>query len=953
MPRRKRGFMDDGISDSSGGSDDENAGDDDPYQQKKRRKTGDEDSEDEGFGGRPKPAQRHDWAKAPAFVSSKTAGPKPKVDQSDVMDIPDVEALPDSGSGSSDDGAEDEDGQEDADADDADDTDNDVNDNEDDSEPSKAPSPRIRAEEDEEEEQRPRFGGLGLGASKSHPPTTFSGFTKSGIGASRPAAVSIPATPSPAPSPSPAPPAPEDPTVLGSLLSAFGGSSRPQRAFVRNVTPQAPPPPKPSLSATENAHFRKLEGSFGARMLAKMGWQAGTGLGTESQGIVTPIESKMRPKNMGIAFKGFGERTEQSRAEARRRGEVVSEDEEVGKKKVPKNRKADKSSDAWKKPKRVKTKIEHKTYEQIVAEVGEDTAGPSGLGVIIDATGATPREVSSLAEVSIASWTPSTDSTRIPEVRHNVRLIAEAAARDLEGLAREAKEIQKRRKTLQDESVRLSKKIQEEAELISRMQQVHLVVDEIQALSRQQAAVYEASLEPFSPHFDKLLSQFPSEFDKYRVDEVVVAAIVPIVRRMLSRWNPLEEPTLLLSTFRLWRRALKLADREERPPDTRVGLFGGATFAVPLPKVEVPMTPFESLLWNIWLPRVRSSINNDWDPRVPQPAVRLYEAWSTFLPAFIRDNFLDQLILPKVSRAVADWSPRRSDTPLRTLVFPWLPHVGLRMEEFLGDARRKLKSLLRGWDIAGGVPDDLPAWREVFSVGDWDTMMLKYVVPKLGAALREEFRVNPRSQDMAPLERVLAWAPLLRGSIFASLLAAEFFPKWLDVLHVWLVQPRPNFDEVAQWYAFWKSVFSEEVLALPALRDGFTRGLQLMNMAIELGPDAPTKLPRPEQNRDTSPSPAPTATAKGGATRKPPARVQEITFRAIVEDYAATHNLMFLPAGRVHERSRMPLFRVSPTADGKGGILVYVLEDAVWAPDEAGEYRAITLENMVLRATKS
>jgi tuftelin-interacting protein 11 len=393
MPRRKRGFMDDGISDSSGGSDDENTGDDDPYQRKKRRTTGDEDSEDEGFGGKPKASQRHDWAKAPAFVSSNTAGSKPKVDQSEVMDIPDVGTLPDSDSDaeSSDDGANDEDGQEDADADD---TDNDVNDNEDDSEPSKAPSPRIRdeEEEEEEEEQRPRFGGLGLGASKLHPPTTFSGFTKSGIGASRPAAVSIPATPSPAPSPSPAPPASEDPTILGSLPSAFGGRSRPQRAFVRNGTPQAPPPPKPSLSVGENAHFRKLEGTFGARMLAKMGWQTGTGLGVESQGIVAPIETKVRPKNMGIAFKGFSERTEQSRAEARRRGEIVSDDEEEGgKKKVPKREKADKSSDAWKKPKKVKTKIKHKTYEQIVAEVGEDTAGPSGLGVIIDATGATVR----------------------------------------------------------------------------------------------------------------------------------------------------------------------------------------------------------------------------------------------------------------------------------------------------------------------------------------------------------------------------------------------------------------------------------------------------------------------------------------------------------------------------------------------------------------------------------
>ncbi|KAI0286095.1 GC-rich sequence DNA-binding factor-like protein-domain-containing protein [Russula aff. rugulosa BPL654] len=868
---------------------------------RKQRRSGDDDSEDEGFGG------------PPAFVSSNTTSTKPQLDQSEVIDIPEVVVDRVSGSESS--------GAVDAEADGTDGTDGDGDEEEQDTEPSRVPSPRVRDDEEEEEEQRPRFGGLGLGASSSRPPTTFSGFTKSGIGANLP--------------------------------SAFGGSARPQRAFVRNGASSTPPPTKPNLSVQESAHFRKIGGSLGARMLAKMGWEAGTGLGAGGQGIVVPVESKVRPKNMGIAFRGFGERTEQSRAEARRRGEVLSDDEDEGqKKKAAKGKeKENKKSDVWKKPKKIKTKIEHKTYEQIVAEVGEDVAGPSGLGVIIDATGATPREVSSLADVSIASWTPSTDSTRIPEVRHNVRLIAEAAARDLDGLAREAKDIQKRRRTIQEEEGRLKRKVNEEAELISRMQQVRLVVDDIQTLSRQQASDYEASLEPFSPHFYKLLSQFPTEFDRYRLDEIVVAAIVPIVRRLLSQWNPLEDPDKLLSTFRLWRQALKLSDHEERPPDTQVSLFGVSASSVPPPKVEAPMTPFESLLWNVWLPKVRSSINNDWDPCRPQAAVKLYEAWSTFLPPFIRDNFLDQLILPKVSKAVADWSLRHSDVPLKTLVFPWLPHVGLRMEEFLGDARRKLKSVLRGWDITEGVPDDLPAWREVFGVGEWDTMVLKYIVPKLGSTLRDEFRVNPRSQDMAPLERVLAWAPLVRGSIFASLLAAEFFPKWLDVLHVWLVQPRPNFEEVAQWYAFWKSVFSEDILALPAVHDGFTRGLQLMNMAIELGPDAPKKLPRPDSRN----SPAPSGTAKGTATaaaKNLPARLQEITFRSIVEDFAATHNLMFLPSGRVHERSRMPLFRVSPTADGKGGVLVYILDDAVWAPNESGEYQAITLENMVLCATK-
>ncbi len=46
-----------------------------------------------------------------------------------------------------------------------------------------------------------------------------------------------------------------------------------------------------------------------------------------------------------------------------------------------------KRSDVWKKSKKVKTKIEHKTYEQIIAETAQGSAAP-GIGQIIDATGA-------------------------------------------------------------------------------------------------------------------------------------------------------------------------------------------------------------------------------------------------------------------------------------------------------------------------------------------------------------------------------------------------------------------------------------------------------------------------------------------------------------------------------------------------------------------------------------
>lgn len=227
-------------------------------------------------------------------------------------------------------------------------------------------------------------------------------------------------------------------------------------------------------------------------------------------------------------------------------------------------------------------------------------------------------------------------------------------------------------------------------------------------------------------------------------------------------------------------------------------------------------------------------------------------------------------------------------------------------------------------------------------------MLLKYVVPKLGALLRNDFRVDPRKQDMEPLQQVLLWSTILRPSIFSQLIETEFFPKWLDILHIWLIQPKVSFEEVAQWYQFWKVSFPENVQTMSGVSRGFTRGLQLMNKAIELGPDAPTRLPRPDYTSEQAP---PSPKRNGAVPKARPTRTEEVTFRSVIEDFAASHNLLFIPTGRAHEKSRMPLFRVSQTVDGKGGLLVYILDDAIWAPD-GDEYRAITPQDMVVRASK-
>ena len=238
--------------------------------------------------------------------------------------------------------------------------------------------------------------------------------------------------------------------------------------------------------------------------------------------------------------------------------------------------------------------------------------------------------------------------------------------------------------------------------------------------------------------------------------------------------------------------------------------------------------------------------------------------------------------------------------------------------------------------------------------------MLRSVIPKLGTCLRDDFQVNPRQQEMQPLrDWVLPWGGLIRSSTFAQLLEVNFFPKWLDILYIWLVQPNFKADEVANWYVgishdansrftWWKAQFPQSILQLPGVAHGFTAGLDLMQQAMRLGEHAPVQLRKPVFE--------PLKSSKAEVRRptvpiRPETAESDITFRTLAEEFATNHDLVFFPTGRSHTQSGKPLFKVSKTANGRGGITVYVGDAAVFALGEEGTFRAVTLEDMVKLAS--
>ncbi|KAI8092403.1 uncharacterized protein B0P05DRAFT_462612, partial [Gilbertella persicaria] len=225
------------------------------------------------------------------------------------------------------------------------------------------------------------------------------------------------------------------------------------------------------------AEFNKHSKGFGQKMLEKMGWNRGQGLGADGSGIVNPVDIKQRPARMGLSFKGFDERTDQAKQEAKlRRGEEPGEDE----KPKPSKRDAWKSTAPSEKKTR-KPKTIYKTAADILAEAEESIALPQR---VIDMTGPGIREIN-LADIKRTdSPTLMEVTTRLPELRHNLSLIVDLARMDLENLSREKQTTAFRMKSLQTELDTIQHNLEKEQQQLAKIEQLKTIAQRLEQISK-------------------------------------------------------------------------------------------------------------------------------------------------------------------------------------------------------------------------------------------------------------------------------------------------------------------------------------------------------------------------------------------------------------------------------------------------------------------------------------
>ncbi|OLL24416.1 G-patch domain-containing protein [Neolecta irregularis DAH-3] len=667
--------------------------------------------------------------------------------------------------------------------------------------------------------------------------------------------------------------------------------------------------------APPKAEFNTV--GFGARMMAKMGYVSGTGLGQQGQGIVNPIETKLRPGRLGLG--GIKEKTEQAKEEARRRGKIDSSDDEEKKKA---KKKALSSGTRTK-------KVKYRTVREII----QDSKGlhvPLTLERLIDMTGKETKLITAASGVLTTS-----------QIEHNESLkIANMARRDVEAFASEWKQLQDRKSYVKMEESRIAAELEQDETEINKLNELLELIEELNIVNGEA----EDALVEISPLLEQLQFKFQNESENWKLDEVTVAAILPYVKQILKNWEPTEESCQLTHHFHRWKLLLQILNKADHEDSL-------AKASVPKKPVQ-STTYYESLIYSLWLPKVRTAINNDWDPHDPSSLLSLLDAWIPLLPAFIHDSILDNLILPKLHRTVNDWNPRTHRTrkggapPPHSWVFPWLPYLGDRMEEVVDDVKRKFGHILGSWNMENGVVEGLDEWKAIFGESALDELLRKHLLSKLAAVLRSDFEINPADQVLEPLSLVLLWKKFFLAKTFGRLFEVEFFPKWLNILYLWLTA-QPNYEEVMQWYQFWKGMFTRDLGdGIEAVDRGFRRGLDMINEALILGDEAGEKLQPPSS----------LVSSESAHTKPKPPRPkvdEEITFKDVVEEFCAEHNLLLVPMRQPHKATGFPLFRITASASGTGGVLCYLHEDVIWAQLERDRFSPAALEEVLKRAEKS
>ena len=323
---------------------------------------------------------------------------------------------------------------------------------------------------------------------------------------------------------------------------------------------------------------------IGAKLLLKMGYEPGKGLGKDLQGISAPVEAKLR-KGRG-AIGAYGPEKHHKVAEVK----LQIEDSEVTKPKQPR-------TSQWRKNNK-KSNNSYRTVEDLIEDgrksnrnvplvnpdivkckVTDMTTPEQRTFTSYHALG--KRQQQSEENLVLTETKTKKQHFALPELQHNLNMIVDMCEQNIIQNDRRIQYLSDRTVSLEAEKESLAKICDHHAQLIGTLENALAMVNKI--VDRKD----EMTLKETAEAFKIMQERHYEEYKAYNLGDLACSFIAPKFKEHLTFWDPMTQPKLPLSIFKEWKDILEYG---------RVNNKGRT------------MAPYDQLIWNTWMPRVRSAI---------------------------------------------------------------------------------------------------------------------------------------------------------------------------------------------------------------------------------------------------------------------------------------------------------------------------------------------------------
>lgn len=165
-----------------------------------------------------------------------------------------------------------------------------------------------------------------------------------------------------------------------------------------------------------------------------------------------------------------------------------------------------------------------------------------------------------------------------------------------------------------------------------------------------------------------------------------------------------------------------------------------------------------------------------------------------------------------------DWNPLTDTVPIHGWIHPWLTYMGTHLEILYPVIRQKLGDALANWHPADrSARLMLTPWVGVWSRGSMDAFLLRHIVPKLHTVFLQMNIAPDHEPNHQQFAWVMEWAEMIPMPIFSSIFLQSFFPRWTQILSVWL-NHGPRQEQVSAWYVKYKACLPPVLQAVPAVK---------------------------------------------------------------------------------------------------------------------------------------